>query len=161
MTTLTIKDTNITAKGSFFFAKRADERYKSVDEVDGKKLETAGIESIYLGLLQRETYALVKFWDCACANYPQVNISVEDVEQALSEIIEQENDTIFLLKEALQVLEDSGFFKQQIKTFWNNFFMMTTRGTEEEKAERLDKYNMMLEMKNNLVSEGTRAVATK
>lgn len=158
MAELTINGKTIVSKGSFFFSKRADERYKNVDEEDGKKLETPGIESIYLGLLQRDTYSLVKFWDCACANYPQENINIEDIESALSEEIEKQKDTIKLLREALSCLEDSGFFKQQIRVFWNNFVMMTKRGSEEEQKKRLDQYEMMKEMRDNLIQDEKQEV---
>ncbi len=111
---LVIKDQQVEAKGSFLFGERAKE-YATKDK-DGN--ETPGINAIYLGLVQRRTDALLNFWDCATAHVTRFKKS--DIQKALAEVIDEKEDTIELIRGAIEVLEGSGYFKQEIRGFWLN-----------------------------------------
>lgn len=111
---LEIKNEVVEAKGSFLFGERAKE-YSTKDK-DGN--ETPGINAIYLGLVQRKSDALLNFWNCATAH--QGKFKETHIKQALSEVIEEKEDTIELIRGAIETLEESGYFKQEIKGFWLN-----------------------------------------
>ena len=149
MATLTIKDAEQEAKFNFLFAKVAKEKYAEVDE-NGKKGD--GFHAIYMGLLQGSNDSLVAFWDCALAHLKgKDKPSVEDIEEAISARIEEDEDTIYLLKEAYQAIDNSGFFKQQSKKLWTNFEMLKTLGgTDEEKEKNKAMYETLIASKKEM-----------
>lgn len=146
---LTIDGKEHQAKFNFLFAKRAKEKYSEPDE-KGKKSD--GFNSIYLGLLQASNESLVAFWDCGLAHLSgKDKPSVEEIELAIAERAEQDEDTIGMLKEAYNAIDDSGFFKQQSKKFWSNFEMVKTSGkTDEEKDRNKAMYETLIQSKKEL-----------
>lgn len=101
---------------TFSFSKRADEKYGDIDE-NGNKVN--GFHSVYMGLLQSSNDALVSFWDCGLAHIKgKEKPSVEDIQNAIVERIDEDGDTLPLLKEAYQAIDESGFFRQQLQKFW-------------------------------------------
>lgn len=144
--TLEIKGDEVEAKGSFLFARRAKEY--AVKDKDGN--ETPGLNAIYLGLLQRKTDSLLEFWDCATAH--QTKFKKTHIEQALAEVIEEKDDTIELIRGAIETLEDSGFFKQEINTFWDNVNMshQTVKG-EEKKEEAKQSAETMKSLRRRIM----------
>lgn len=151
MATLTINGVEHEAKFNFQFSKKADEKY-SEGEMKGKK--GSGFQAIYLGLLQASNESLVAFWDCGLAHLKgKEKPSVEDIENAISERVEEDEDSIGLLKEAYQAIDESGFFKQQSKKFWTNFEMLKEMGkTEEEKADNVRTFEMMNKYRADLTA---------
>ena len=134
MATLQINGTEHEAKFNFLFAKAAKEKYAEVDE-SGKKGD--GFNAIYMGLLQGSNDSLVAFWDCGLAHLKgKDKVSVEDIETAIVERVEEDEDTIHLLKEAYNAIDQSGFFKQQSKKLWSNFEMLKTMGSTDEEKEK-------------------------
>lgn len=112
--TLEIKGKDVEAKGNFAFARKA----KEFDGKDEEGNKTEGLNKIYNGLLQRKTESIIDFWECASAK--EKSIQRKHIEDAIEEIIEREDDTIGLLQGAIDTLDNSGFFKQEIANFWLN-----------------------------------------
>lgn len=111
---LTIKGKEFEAKGNFLFLEKAKTFAKKTK--DGE--EGDGITSIYTGLLQRKAQSILEFWQCVVAK--DKSIKPEHVDEAITEIIEEQGDTIELIRGAVDVLDNSGFFKQETRTFWMN-----------------------------------------
>lgn len=151
MATLHINGTEHEAKFNFLFAKAAKEKYAEVDE-NGKKGD--GFNAIYMGLLQGSNESLVAFWDCGLAHLKgKDKPSAEDIENAIVARIEEDEDTIFLLKEAYNAMDQSGFFKQQSKKLWSNFEMLKTMGaTDEEKEKNKAMYETLVASKTEMTA---------
>lgn len=151
MAILTIKGIEHEAKFNFLFSKKADEKYGEMD-INGKK--TNGFHAVYMGLLQSSNESLVSFWDCGLAHLKgKEKPSIEDIQDAIVERIEEDEDTTPLLKEAYQAIDESGFFKQQSRKFWKNLDLMKTTGDSDEDKERnLKVYNMMDEARKELTA---------
>ncbi len=62
------------------------------------------------------------------------------------EIIERENDTLNLLQGALDVMNNSGFFKQKSRLFWTQMNQAPSLAKEDEKEGAKAGIEMM---KNN------------
>lgn len=134
MAILKINGTEQEAKFNFLFSKVAKEKYSEVDEKGNKG---DGFNAIYLGLLQASNDSLVAFWDCGLAHLKgKDKPSIEDIELAIAERAEEEEDTIYMLKEAYNAIDQSGFFKQQSKKLWNGFEMVKDAGTTEKEKEQ-------------------------
>lgn len=131
MAFLTIDGKQYEAKANFKFERVADKKYK------GEEKEVSGLEKIYQDLMSYKTSALVAFWDCATAHYGKNQPSVQKIEEALEEIIE-EHGTEQLFKEAFQTIDNSGFFKLQLKEFWNNLEMIE-KFMDDEKEQKQAK----------------------
>lgn len=146
MATLTINGTEHEAKFNFAFSKKADEKYGE----EGKK--GTGFHSVYMGLLQATNESLVAFWDCGLSHLKgKDKPSVDDIEQAIVERIEEDGDSIYLLKEAYQAMDESGFFKQQSKKLWSNLEMAQEMGkTDEEKERNKNLYAYMVKNRSEL-----------
>ncbi|POZ56440.1 hypothetical protein LYSIN_01223 [Lysinibacillus sphaericus] len=150
MATLTIKDKQEEAKFGFAFKNLADKNYNQTD-TEGNEL--GGFSAIYTGLLQFDLDALKAFWDCALAHHKK-RPSITDIEAALEERIEKDGDTTELFKEAFRVINESGFFKKDAKTFWKNLELFKTMGkTDEEKVENAKGAQIMLDAKAELLGE--------
>ncbi|WP_019169012.1 tail assembly chaperone, partial [Staphylococcus intermedius] len=65
--------------------------------------------------------AIVQFWDCALAHLKQ-RPTKEEIQEVIQDVIEKEGTTLGLLQGAIQVLGESGFFKEEFKMYW---FQMT------------------------------------
>lgn len=111
---LTINEKDYYAKTNFKFERTANEKYS--EKMDGN--EVGGFMSIYLGLLQYSNEAILQFWDCALAHYKKDKPTLDEIEEALDKRIEEDGDTEKLLKEAFGVLDESGFFRKQVKSTW-------------------------------------------
>lgn len=150
MAILLINGVEHEAKFNFLFSKKADEKYGEKDE-NGKNV--GGFHAIYLGLLQASNDSIVAFWDCGLAHLKgKEKPTLEDIQNAVVERIEEDEDSLPMLKEAYQAIDASGFFKQQSKKSWKNFEMMKSIGkTEEEKAQNLKMFTMLDEARKELV----------
>lgn len=137
------------AKFNFLFSKVAKEKYSEADEKGNK---TDGFSAIYLGLLQGSNDSLVAFWDCGTAHLKgKEKPTVEDIQIAIAERAEEDEDTLGMLKEAYNAMDQSGFFKQQSKKFWTNFEMVKTQGkTDEEKENNQAMYKALVQSKKEL-----------
>lgn len=152
MATLTIKDKQEEAKFGFAFKNLADKNYNQTD-TEGNEL--GGFSAIYTGLLQFDLDALKAFWDCGLAHLgTKGRPSISEIEAALEKRIEADGDTTKLFKEAFRVINESGFFKKDAKTFWKNLELFKTMGkTDEEKAENAKGAQIMLDAKAELLDE--------
>lgn len=151
MAILTIKGTEYEAKFNFQFSKLADEKYGEADEKGNK---VGGFHSVYMGLLQASNDSLVAFWDCGLSHLKgKDKPSIEDIQDAIVERIEADEDSEPMLKEAYKAIDESGFFKQQSKKFWKNIELMKSTGkTEEEKKRNQTVYNMLKESRKELTA---------
>lgn len=141
MARLTIKGKEYEGKCSFKFDRLADKKYGAKDK-DGN--DAGGFMSLYMSLLQYSNTHLVAFWDCALEHLGKEKPSVDAIEQAIEERIDEDGDTSNLFKEAFNAVDESGFFKLQAKNFWKSLEVMKESGkTPEEKAENLKMYNLM------------------
>lgn len=150
MAFLTVNEKDHEVKFNFKFSKLADEKYGQSDEKGNK---TGGFHSVYIGLLQASNDSLVAFFDCGLSHLGKDKPSVEQIQDAIVERIEVDGDSEPLLKEAYKAMDESGFFKQQSKKFWKNFELMKSTGkTDEEKAQNLKMYNMLMESRKELIA---------
>ncbi|MGN7409969.1 tail assembly chaperone [Sporosarcina sp. SAFN-010] len=148
MAILTIKGKDYEGKCTFKFDRLADSKY---NEADANGNETGGFMSLYMHLLQSSTKHLPAFWDCALEYLKKEKPSLEDIEEALEQRIEEDGDADQLFREAFKAVDESGFYKKQAKSFWKNLEMMKESGvTDEEKADNLKMYNMMVDARNEL-----------
>lgn len=136
MAYLTIKDSQYEAKTTFKFEKKANAKYSTKEE--GTELN--GFMSLYLNLLAGENNeTLIQFWDCALAHYKDNQPSVEAIEEALEERVDELGEVEPLFQEAFLVLDKSGFFKKQANTFKKGLLTETKpqkNETQEQKKER-------------------------
>jgi len=138
------------AKCTFKFDRVADAKYNQKDK-DGN--ETGGFSAIYTGLLQYSTKSLLQFWDCGLAYLGKNGPKLEEIEEALDAKIEEFGDIEPLFKEAFQTIDNSGFFKLQVKSFWKNIDLFEKTGkTEEEKEQNKKGVEMMKEARNELTA---------
>lgn len=128
---LTIDGQQLTAKVNFKFEKLADKKYKD------EKGEMGGLEKIYSDLMSYKSSALIAFWDCATAQYGKNQPSIEKIEEALEKVFESEEEDAVenLFKDAFQSVDNSGFFRLQLKEFWKNLDLVEEMSKEEEKDQ--------------------------
>ncbi len=132
ITTLKINGKEYEAKATFFFDKVAKKFSKEETDENGKKVKSSGFNAIYGGILERETDSIADFWECAIA-HEKVKPSREDIETAIMEEIDKTNDTINLLQGALQVMNESGFFKQKSRLYWSQMQKAPKMAKEDER----------------------------
>ncbi|MTV23009.1 tail assembly chaperone [Staphylococcus delphini] len=137
ITELEFKGAKLKAKGTFMFDIQA-ENYSKEDK-DGNI--GSGYHEILQGILNRKTSAIVQFWDCALAHLKQ-RPTKEEIQEVIQDVIEKEGTTLGLLQGAIQVLGESGFFKEEFKMFW---FQMSqgpkmVKQEEKEGAANAAKY---------------------
>lgn len=144
---LKIGDQEIQGKPSFAFLKHADANYGTFQEQTGKMVN--GLANILTGIVDGDIQAAAQFWDCATAHLAKKGKpTIEQIEQALEERIEEDGDTEPLLKEIYKEISESGFFKKTVKNFWNDIELMNEFGkTEEEKAQNKLAYEQTLKKK--------------
>ncbi|WP_226639327.1 tail assembly chaperone [Priestia flexa] len=131
MAMLTINGIQYEAKANFKFERLADKKYK------GEKEEVSALEKIYQDLMSYKIGALIKFWDCATAQHGKNQPSVEQIEDALTQVIENDEDaTEQLFKDAFQTMDKSGFFKLQLKEFWKNLDMIEKFAEDEKEMKK-------------------------
>lgn len=131
MATLTIDGKQYEAKANFKFERVADKKYKV------EKGEISGLEQIYQDLMSYKASALIAFWDCATAHLAKNQPSVEKIEEALTEVFENEpDDAEKLFKDAFQTIDNSGFFRLQLREFWKNLDMIDKLAKDEQEKEQ-------------------------
>jgi len=131
MAYLEINGEQYEAKTNFKFERKANEKYKD------EKQEYTGLEKIYQDLMSYKISALSAFWDCATAHYKKKQPTVEAIEDALTEIIEKDEDAAEqLFKEAFQAIDNSGFFKLQLREFWKNLDLIDKLAKDEDEREQ-------------------------
>lgn len=101
----------------------------------GKKVKGSGIQNILSGLLEYNTVSIVDFWECALAGYRENMPKREEIEAALMTRIETDSDTLPLIKETFQTINESGFFKQDVKKFLKNFSLMDRLQPKDEEEK--------------------------
>lgn len=146
ITTLNINGEEIEAKTVFAFDHKAKQFARDEQDENGKTTKVSGFNAIYNGLLERDTNAIADFWECATAYLNKNAPKREDIEQSLSEVIEEKQDTIELLQGALDKLNNSGFFKQKSRMFWTQMNSAPSMVKEEEKESTKNGIEFM---KNN------------
>ena len=109
ITSLTINNEEVKAKATFMFDKTAKKFATEQEDNKGRKQTISGFTNVYNALLERDTVAIVDFWECATAYLGKSAPKREDIEAEIMEIIERENDTLNLLQGALDVMNNSGF----------------------------------------------------
>lgn len=141
MARLKINEKEYEGKCSFKFDRLADKKYGAKDK-DGN--DAGGFMTLYMSLLQYSNNHLVAFWDCALENLGKDKPSIDAIEKAIEDRIDEDGDTAVMFQEAFKAVDESGFFKLQAKNFWKNLETMKESGkTVEEKAENLKMYNLM------------------
>jgi Phage tail assembly chaperone protein, TAC len=131
MATLTIDGKQFEAKANFKFERVAEKKYKS------EKGEITGLEQIYQDLMSYKSSALVAFWDCATAHHGKNQPSLEKIEDALAEVFEEEPDAAEqLFKDAFQTVDNSGFFRLQLREFWKNLDLIDKLAEDEKEKEQ-------------------------
>lgn len=132
ITKLNINGKEYEAKATFFFDKVAKKFSTEETDENGKKVKSPGFNVIYGGILERESDSIADFWECATA-HEKVKPSREDIETAIMEEIDKTNDTINLLQGALQVMNESGFFKQKSRLYWSQMQKAPKMAKEDER----------------------------
>lgn len=139
MAQLLIGENTLTAKFTFAFKNKAD---KEFNDLDAHGNRPGGFNQIYQGLLQFDLNALRAFWMCGLAHLPK-QPSKAEIEAALEKRIEEDGDVEPLFKEAFREIDESGFFKKAVKTYWENLELFDKIGSEEEKEQAAMGIEMM------------------
>lgn len=153
ITTLTINDEEIKAKATFLFDKKAEKFATEEKDNEGKTNKVAGFNNIFNGLLERDTNSIADFWECATAYLGKNTPKREDIELALSEVIEAKEDTLELLQGALDILNNSGFFKQKSRLFWTQMNIAPTMVKEDEKESTKNGIQFMKDNYKEIMGE--------
>ncbi|WP_239700357.1 tail assembly chaperone [Mammaliicoccus sp. D-M17] len=132
ITKLNINGKEYEAKATFFFDKVAKKFSTEETDENGKKVKSPGFNVIYGGILERETDSIADFWECATAHLSE-KPNRQDIEVAIMNEIDKTDDTINLLQGALQVMNDSGFFKQKSRLYWSQMQKAPKMAKEEDK----------------------------
>lgn len=150
MATLTIKGKEYEGKCNFKFDRLADEKY---NEGDAKGNKTGGFMNIYMNLMNYSNKHLVAFWDCALAHHGKSKPSVDDIEEALMDLIDENEGTEELFAEAFKAVDESGFYKKQATQFWKNLEALKESGDTPEKKEQSEKaYQQLIETREALTA---------
>lgn len=144
--TLNINGEEIEAKATFLFDKTAQKFEKEEKDENGKATTVSGFNAIYNGILERDTSAIADFWECATAYLGKNAPKREDIEKELQDVIDKKEDSIELLQGALQLLNNSGFFKQKSRLFWTQMNSAPSMVKEDEKESTKNGIEFM---KNN------------
>lgn len=141
--TLTIKGKEVEAKGSLRF------------DIEAKKFSTKekentvpGFNVIYNKLVSRDLEGVIDFWQCATSHLAE-RPKKEDIIEAIEEVVEEKDDTIELLAGALDVMTNSGFFKQKTRQYW----IQMTRGPKMVKEEEREGMKENIEMMKDTYKE--------
>ncbi|MGM7689761.1 tail assembly chaperone [Staphylococcus felis] len=148
ITELEFKDAKLKAKGTFMFDIQA-EKYAKEDKEGNTN---SGYHEILQGILNRKTIAIVNFWDCALAHLKQ-RPSKEEIQEVIQEVIEKEGTTLRLLQGAIQVLGESGFFKEEFKMYWFQMTQGPKMVKAEDKEEATNAVAFMKETYKNLTGK--------
>ena len=133
MAMLTIAGKQYEAKTNFKFEKLAEKKYKN----QSNENEMSGLESIYQDLLSKKISGVAKFWDCATAHYGKDQPTIEEIETAIENFIDENpEDDVKLYEEAFQAIDNSGFFRQQLNEFWSNLNMIEKMVDDEKELKQ-------------------------
>lgn len=143
---LNINGEQYEAKANFKFERKANELYKDPNQ------EYSGLEKIYQDLMSYKISALSAFWDCATAHYKKKQPTVDAIEDALTEAIESDDVEVEkLFQEAFQTIDNSGFFKLQLREFWKSVNMIDKMAKDDEEKEQAQAAKeMFLEKREEL-----------
>lgn len=146
ITTLNINGEDVEAKAVFAFDHKAKQFSREEDDGKGGKTNVIGFNAIYNSILESDTNAIADFWECATAYLNKKAPTREQIETALMEFIDKNGDTLELLQGALDVMNNSGFFKQKSRQFWLQMNEAPSMVKEEEKETTKNGIEFM---KNN------------
>ncbi|MEN2381744.1 tail assembly chaperone [Staphylococcus warneri] len=146
ITTLNINGEEIEAKAVFAFDHKAKQFARDEQDENGKTTKVSGFNAIYNSILERDSNAIADFWECATAYLNKKAPTREQIETALMEFIDNNGDTLELLQGALDVMNNSGFFKQKSRMFWTQMNSAPSMVKEEEKESTKNGIEFM---KNN------------
>lgn len=157
MAILEIKGEQYEGKGSFAFARKADELLGTIPEKSKTGKKEGGLNNLLTELLDgsRDLEALVHFWECALAHDKKVKAT--DIEAALEQRIEDEG-TFELIKEAYDVIDNSGFFKRAVEKFWSNVDLMSKIESDDPKEQQ--QHQLAIEMMTKAKAEITGSEST-
>lgn len=134
--TLTINGKEVEAKGSLMF----DIEAKKFSEKD-KENTNPGFNVIYNKLINKDTEAIFDFWQCATAHLTE-RPKKEQLIDAITKVIEEKEDTIELLAGAIDVMTNSGFFKQKTRQYW----VQMNKGVKMVKPEEKEQTKVGIEL---------------
>lgn len=146
ITTLNINGEDVEAKAVFAFDHKAKQFARDEQDENGKTTKVTGFNAIYNGILERDTNTIADFWECATAYLGKNAPKRDDIETALMEVIEDKGDTVELLQGALDKMNNSGFFKQKSRLFWQQMNEAPKMVKEDEKESTQNGIDFM---KNN------------
>lgn len=146
ITTLNINGEEIEAKAVFAFDHKAKQFARDEQDENGKTTKVSGFNAIYNSILERDSNAIADFWECATAYLNKKAPTREQIETALMEFIDNNGDTLELLQGALDVMNNSGFFKQKSRMFWTQMNSAPSMVKEDEKESTKNGIEFM---KNN------------
>lgn len=151
MALLEINGKDVEAKITYASERFADKKYGG-EQVNNA--EVSGLTTIYMSLLDYSNKHLVAFWDSALVHLGKDKPKVEEIEAALEAKFEEDGDTLDSFRDAFEAMDESSFFKKAALKFWKNFELMKDAGkNDDEKNSNLKMYNMMHEMKKELMNE--------
>ncbi|KIL46155.1 tail assembly chaperone [Jeotgalibacillus campisalis] len=136
MPILNVNGKDYESKVTFKFNSLAKDKYYGEDK-DGNK--SSGINNIYEKLLNFDHEGLIGFWDCAVNHLKDRPIRA-DIEEALMDVIDKDDDTEQLFKEAFIAMDNSGFFKLQAKKYWKDLEVAPEFAKDEKEKAQMEKY---------------------
>ncbi len=134
--TLTINGKEVEAKGSLMF----DIEAKKFSEKD-KENTNPGFNVIYNKLVNKDTEAIFDFWQCATAHLSE-RPTKEQLADAITKVIEDKEDTLELLAGAIDIMTNSGFFKQKTRQYW----VQMNKGVKMVKSEDKEQMKVGIEL---------------
>lgn len=151
MATLVVNGKEIEGKCTFLFDLKADEKYNEADEKGNK---TGGFMNIYSKLMDDDFQGLLAFWDCAAANYGKDRPTFYDIQNALQELIDdEETDLDKLFADTFKTLHNSGFYKKKARKYWERIEGIDEVGeTEEQKVQSRKAIQSMIETRDKLLA---------
>lgn len=143
---LTINDHIYRAKGTFKFGQTAKQYAENeVDEKTGKESKGDGVTTIFMGLMQQDPDALVKFWHCATSHYIKDAPKFDDIAQKIEDIADEEDLKPYFVG-ALTLLNEGGYYKGKLQTLWFMMKRSAQKAKGEDKEETKDQVEMFKEM---------------
>lgn len=143
---LRINDNIYKAKGTYLFGKTAEKYAKNeLNEETGKEQKGDGVTSIFMGLMQQDPDALVKFWHCGTSHYKKEAPSLEDIAEAIEDIAD-ESDLHPYFVGALRLLNEGGYYKGKLQTLWFMMHRSYSKLKGEEKEKQKDSIDMFKEL---------------
>lgn len=158
---LTINGEEVKAKATFLFDKKAEKFATEDKDNEGKTTKVAGFNNIFNGLLERDTNSIADFWECATAYLGKNAPTREDIEKTLMGVVDEKQDSIELLQGALDILNNSGFFKQKSRLFWTQMNIAPTMVKEDEKESTKNGIQFMKDNYKEIMGEAPYSTTQK